>query len=286
MCGRYVSTKSTSDLLAEFDAVEAADAGGIEPDYNVAPTKSVRTVVNRVPHKSVVAQADAAEPEAAERDTAERETAERESAPSRPAADGAQPAPVRQLRIARWGLVPSWAKDLSAGNRMFNARAESVPDKAPFKRAFAKRRCLIPADGWYEWLRDTDTTGKPRKQPFFITPQDGRSLALAGLYEFWRPNDAPEGTDLLLSVTVLTVAAQGELAEIHERMPLVLSRRDWTRWLDPAIEAPTDLLAPRDEAAEEALELRPVSDKVNSAQNNSADLLDRVQPAPPALELF
>jgi putative SOS response-associated peptidase YedK len=278
MCGRYVSTKSTSDLLSEFDAVEAADAGSFEPDYNVAPTKSVRTVVNRVPHKSVVATPDGAQPEAPPEATQPEE--------AEPVADGAQAVSVRQLRIARWGLVPSWAKDLSAGNRMFNARAESVPDKAPFKRAFAKRRCLIPADGWYEWLRDTDTSGKPRKQPFFITPQDGRSVALAGLYEFWRPAGAPEGTELLLSVTVLTVAAQGELAGIHERMPLVLARQDWTRWLDPAVAAPTDLLEPRDEAAQEALELRPVSDKVNSVQNNSADLLERVQPSPPALELF
>ncbi|MCW2538794.1 MAG: hypothetical protein JWN95_519 [Frankiales bacterium] len=250
MCGRYVSTKSTADLLSEFDAVDQT-AEATPASWNVAPTQRVRTVVNRPVHHA---------PEG------ERE-------------------PVRQLRVARWGLVPSWAKDLSVGNRMFNARAESVPEKPAFKRAFAKRRCLVPADGWYEWVRASDDAGKPRKQPFFMTPPDGSSVAFAGLYEFWKAADTDADSDLLLSMTILTVPAQGELSEIHDRMPLVLAEPDWARWLAPDLDGPVELLTPVDEAARDALELRPVSAQVNTVQNDSADLIQRIEPTTP-LELF
>jgi putative SOS response-associated peptidase YedK len=267
-----VSTKSTSDLLDEFDAVDATGGAEIEPDYNVAPTVEVRMVVNRP-----------LRPSAAGGGT----TAERPDLDSAPAGRPADRGPaVRQLRRARWGLVPSWAKDRSIGNTMINARAESVLTKAAFRRAFASRRCLIPADGWYEWQRATDAAGKPHKQPYLMTPPDGHSLAFAGLYEFWRPADAPEGTDLLVSAAIITVAAVGELAEIHDRMPLVLHVDTWADWLDPANAAPTELLVPRDEASIESLELRPVSSRVNTVQNNSPDLLDRVEPAAAAQPLF
>jgi putative SOS response-associated peptidase YedK len=251
MCGRYVSTKSTPDLLDEFDAVDGTGDVDVEPVYNVAPTQDVRTVVNRVP---------------------------------RGADPGAEP--VRQLRLAHWGLVPSWAKDRGVGNKMINARAESVTSKPAFKRAFAKRRCLIPADGWYEWQRDVDAEGKPRKQPFLMTPRDGHSVAFAGLYEFWKQTDADSSVDLLLSVTILTVPSRGELEQIHDRMPLVLDRSQWAEWLDPAHPAPTALLTPHDEVAEQSLELRPVSSKVNNVANDSPDLLDPVHPAARPLELF
>jgi putative SOS response-associated peptidase YedK len=264
MCGRYVSTKSTSDLLDEFDAVDATDATPIEPDYNIAPTKSIPTIVNR--------------PLTARGST--------QAHPSTVVEPTTPPEAVRQLRLAHWGLVPSWAKDRSIGNKLINARAETLADKPAFRRAFAKRRCLIPADGWYEWLPDTDERGKPRKQPFFMTPTDHHTIALAGLYEFWRPKDAPDGTELLLSATILTVESRGDLAEIHERMPLVLDRRDWQRWLDPASDGPVDLLQAADEAAREHLELRPVSTQVNSVKNNAPELLARVDPPAPALELF
>jgi putative SOS response-associated peptidase YedK len=253
MCGRYVSTKSTGDLLDEFDAIDATADADYQSDYNVAPTVSVRTVVNRPPRE--------------------------ENVPYDPDA-----LPVRQLRIARWGLVPSWAKDLAAGNRMFNIRAESIADKPSFRRIFSKRRCLVPADGWYEWRPENDPTGKPRKQPYLMTRTDGRSVAFAGVYEFWRPKGSD--ADLLLSVSVITVPAQGMLAEVHDRMPLVLDDADWARWLDPSVAEPTELLQPQDEAARDLLELRPVSDLVNSVQNNSAELLQRVEPEVKPLELF
>lgn len=252
MCGRYVSTKTTSDLLAEFDAVDETEGGGTETDYNVAPTADIRIVVDRVP-----------------RDTAGDADAE----------------PVRQLRVAHWGLVPSWAKSVSVGNRMFNARAESVPEKSAFSRPFAKRRCLIPADGWYEWQRIDGPDGKPAKQPYLMIPPDGHSLGLAGLYEFWKPKDA-ENADWIVSATILTVDAQGPLADIHPRMPLVLPRSAWARWLDPAKPGPVELLQPHDEVRQEQLELRPVSSRVNSVTNNDAGLLDEVSPEPQAQELF
>jgi putative SOS response-associated peptidase YedK len=172
------------------------------------------------------------------------------------------------------------------GAKLINARAESLAAKPAFRNGFAKRRCLIPADGWYEWLRTSDSGGKPLKQPFYVTPTDQRSLALAGLYEFWMPKDAAPGTELLLSATIITVPARGQLAEIHERMPLVVPAPEWTRWLDPTQPGPTELLTPADEAAREHLEVRPVSAQVNSVANNSADLLTAVSPAPVALELF
>jgi putative SOS response-associated peptidase YedK len=250
MCGRYVSVKSTDNLLEEFDALDETGEAGTGTGYNIAPTTGIRIVVNRVPHG------------------APKETE-----------------PVRQLRLARWGLVPSWAKDLSVGNRMFNARAESVTEKSAFSKPFAVRRCLVPADGWYEWQRITDPDGKPGKQAYLMVPPDGHSLAFAGLYEFWKPKDDPEA-DWLTSVTILTAAAQGELAEIHDRMPLVLPRRGWARWLDPNKEGPTELLRPDDEAVRESLELRPVSSKVNSVKNDSPDLIDRVEPDPAAQALF
>jgi putative SOS response-associated peptidase YedK len=264
MCGRYVSTKSSSDLLEEFDAVYEAEAGSdvaaFEPDYNVAPTKTIRMVVKRPPRSSH----GPAAAQAAEKD----------------------PPPVRQLRLAYWGLVPSWAKDRSVGNRLINARAESLADKPAFRNGFAKRRCLIPADGWYEWLRTSDAAGQPLKQPYFMTPPDGRSVALAGLYEFWKPKDAGPEVELLLSATIVTVAAQGALAEIHDRMPLVLDQKSWERWLDPSAAGPVELLEPTDEARREHLELRPVSVEVNNVKHNTADLLKPVPPTAAALELI
>ncbi len=280
MCGRYVSTKSTGDLLAEFDAIDAIGGETIQPDYNVAPTVNVRTVVNRPPREqNRPPREQNGPPRELNRPPGEQLVEDTTAGQSKPA-------PVRQLRLAHWGLVPSWAKDKSIGNKLINARAETIAGKPAFKRAFAMRRCLVPSDGWYEWMRDVDAAGKPRKQPYLMTPTDGHCLAFAGLYEFWKPQDAGDDTDLLLSVTVLTVPAQGDLQEIHDRMPLVLSSADWTRWLDPAVAAPTDLLQPQDEVVREALELRPVSTNVNSVKNNSPDLLQRVDPPVLPRELF
>src|SRR3954469_25174135 len=147
MCGRYVSVRSDEDLTEEFDAVDATNGEWAAPDYNVAPTKPVRAVVNR--------------PLRDENGT--------------PAAK-----PTRQLRVLSWGLIPSWAKDRKTQGRMFNARVESVATTNAFRRPYAKRRCLVPADGWYEWqLTDSG------KQPMLMTAEDGHPIAFAGLCEFW-----------------------------------------------------------------------------------------------------
>jgi putative SOS response-associated peptidase YedK len=247
MCGRYVSVRSDADLVAEFDAVDATSGETVEPDYNVAPTKPVRIVVNR---------------------------------PLRDAEGNREPSPTRQLRVVSWGLVPSWAKDRATASRMFNARLESVRSKPAFRSAYAKRRCLVPADGWYEW-RTVDTPDGPRKQPIYMTPTDGHVLAFAGLYEFWGP---PGQT--LTTCTIITSPAEGALAEIHDRMPLVLPRRSWQRWLDPDVDDPREVLVPWDEVGGEHLELRPVATEVNNVDNNGPELIREVLPEPEPQRLF
>jgi putative SOS response-associated peptidase YedK len=232
MCGRYAASRSTDDLAVEFEAVPAEGQAPLPADYNVAPTKDVHVVR----HKK-------------ERD-----------AEGRPTGGG-----HRELRAVRWGLVPSWAKDVSVGNRLLNARVESLTDKPAFRRAAASRRCLVPADGWYEWAKRLDS---PTKQPYFITPQDGSVVAFAGLYEVWG-----RGEERLYTCTVVTAPAVGALAEIHDRMPLVLPRDRWAAWLDPARDDVGDLAGPTPPELVEALELRPVSTRVNTVANNGPELL-------------
>jgi putative SOS response-associated peptidase YedK len=160
---------------------------------------------------------------------------------------------------------------------MINARMETVAEKPAYKRAFAKRRCLLPADGYFEWYPTQEKTkaGKPRKQPFFIRPRDHGVLAMAGLYELWRdPTKADDDpTRWLWTCTVITTEAEDSLGRIHDRMPLMVPRDRWSRWLDPHQPADTllDLLEP---AAPGALEAYPVSTRVSNVRNNGPDLLD------------
>jgi putative SOS response-associated peptidase YedK len=252
MCGRYASTKAAADIADEFQAVDATGLGA-DPapgaDYNVAPTKLVLSVVQRHPR-----------------------SAEGVADPSRT---------ERSVRVMRWGLVPSWAKDPSIGSRLINARSETAADKPAYRAALAARRCLLPADGWYEW-RKSDGGGRA-KQPYFVTGTDGASLAMAGLWEFWRPAD---GGEPLITTSVLTTDAVGPLVEIHPRMPLLIPREHWSTWLDPDTE-PTagpvgSLLRPADDdlaALVAGLELRPVSSKVNNVRNDGPELVERVDPA-------
>jgi putative SOS response-associated peptidase YedK len=165
---------------------------------------------------------------------------------------------------------------------MINARSESAAEKPAFRRALASRRCLIPADGWYEWQR-----GEDHKQPYYTHYTDGRSLALAGLWEYWKPKDDPEGQypDGLVTAAVLTAAAVGPLRQVHDRMPLVLPAEAWDAWLNPDVDAKDDavaaLLVPPSEELVASLELRPVSPLVNSVRNNGPDLLRRDDDAAP-----
>jgi putative SOS response-associated peptidase YedK len=248
MCGRYASSRRPEDLLEEFEVTENRVAEPLAPDYNVAPTKEVYAVVERPPAKPAEA---------------------RDDAPELP--------PQRQLRVLRWGLVPSWAKDPSIGNRMINARMETVAEKPAFRRAFAKRRCLLPADGYYEWYPTQELTaaGKPRKQPFFIRPKDGSSLAMAGLYEIWRDptRDEDDPDRFRWTCTVITTDAPDDLGRIHDRMPLMVERQNWSGWLDPTApqDALLELLVP---AAPGLLEAYPVPTLVNNVRNNGPELSD------------
>jgi putative SOS response-associated peptidase YedK len=250
MCGRYASSRRPEDLIEEFDVVEDRTEKALEPDYNVAPTKEVYAVVTRPPS---------------------RESDE----PAR-----------RQLRTLRWGLVPSWAKDPSIGNRMINARMETVAEKPAFKRAFASRRCLLPADGYYEWYPTSQLTaaGKPRKQPFFIRPQDHGVLAMAGLYEIWRDptrdDDDPER--FRWTCTVITTQAEDAVGHIHDRMPLMVERERWSEWLDPDPPSHDDLLGLLVPAAPGRLEAFPVSTLVSNVRNNGPELVEPI-PADEAL---
>ncbi len=246
MCGRYATSRSSADLADEFDVDEVE--GDLEPDYNVAPTKDVWAVLERPPRD---------EPDAA---------------------------PRRRLRTVRWGLVPSWAKDPSIGSRMINARTETIATKPAFKRALARRRCLLPADGYYEWYSPPDgprtAKGKPRKQPFFLRPRDGGLLAIAGLYELWRDEtrDREDPEAWLWTATVLTTTAEDELGRIHDRMPMLLEPEAYDAWLDPAGSDPDDLLSLLVPAAPGRLEAYPVSTDVGNVANQGAYL---VTPLPP-----
>ena len=190
----------------------------------------------------------------------------------------------RTLWMPRWGLVPSWASDPSVGNRMINARAETLAEKPSFRRAFERRRCLLPASGFYEWARERVSPSGARSlaagavrgikgtagQPFYVHGADGSPLALAGLWEVW--HDA-EGKPLY-SCTIVTTSANSDLDRVHHRMPLVLQPPAWDRWLEPS---PLDdaeaakLLAP---PTSDLLVVEKVSRRVNSAANDGPELVE------------
>ena len=223
----------------------------LAPDYNVAPTKTVPAVIERPPRGEPQGEA------------------------------------VRRLVALRWGLVPSWAKNPAIGNRLINARMETVADKPAYRRAFAARRALLPADGYYEWYptQRTNKAGKPLKQPFFIRPKDGGILALAGLYELWRNKEkADDDPDSWLwSATVLTTTAEDAVGHIHDRMPLLVEPKRYAAWLDPSVSDRNSLLALLVPAAPGRLEAYPVSTQVNSVRNNGPQLLDPMDPDPEPL---
>jgi putative SOS response-associated peptidase YedK len=170
----------------------------------------------------------------------------------------------RELALLRWGLIPSWSKDPSIGARMINARAETVAEKASFRNAFRRRRCLVPADGYYEW-----TVEGGRKQPYFIWLESGEPFAMAGLWEQWR---SPEG-QLAETFSVVTTQAAGPASRIHDRMPVIIARQNYESWLLGT--APEALL----HAVEsEALCARRVSTRVNSPRFDDAQCLEESDP--------
>lgn len=172
---------------------------------------------------------------------------------------------VRELTLARWGLIPAWAKDPGIGARMINARAETVAEKPAFREALVRRRCLIPADGYYEWQRQ----GR-RKQPFYIHMRDGKPFAFAGLWERWEgPDRAP-----VESCALLTTEPNESLKEIHNRMPVILAPEDYDLWLDPEVrqaERLTLLLRPY---PPEEITAYPVSLRVNDPSHDDRQCLE------------
>jgi len=241
MCGRYASSRRPEDLIEEFEITSPRVEEALAPDYNVAPTKEVYAVMERPP-----------------------------------SADKSAPA-ERQLRVLRWGLIPSWAKDPAIGNRMINARMETVAEKPAYRRAFASRRCLLPADGYFEWYPTSELSnaGKPLKQPFFIHPSDGGVLAMAGLYEIWKDPTREDDDPLRFrwTCTVLTTEAEDSLGHIHDRMPLMVAPERWTDWLDPTVADRDDLLGLLTPAAPGRLEAFPVATLVNNVRNNGPELI-------------
>jgi putative SOS response-associated peptidase YedK len=170
----------------------------------------------------------------------------------------------RLLASANWGLVPSWAKDRTGASRLINARAETLTEKPSFRAAFAARRCLIPADGYYEWA--PAAAGSGGRRPFFIRPADGGLLALAGLYEYWRQ---PDG-EWLTTATVVTTAATDQLRALHHRMPMLVAPQHWDRWLDPGAPGIVDW-----PDSPPKLELHPVATLVNHVANDGPELIER-----------
>lgn len=176
----------------------------------------------------------------------------------------------RLLTEARWGLVPSWSKDARGAARLINARIETVGEKPAFRKAFASRRCLLPADGYYEWYQLPDSRGgKPVKQPYFIRPADGGLFVMAGLYEFWK---APDGT-WLTTATVITTSATDDVGHIHDRMPMTVPVENWSAWLDPAFGSDARELLTVPAAA---LAYHPVSTAVNKVANDGPELVEPV----------
>ncbi|MDV6032994.1 MAG: SOS response-associated peptidase [Phycisphaera sp. RhM] len=184
----------------------------------------------------------------------------------RAAADG----PRREWVMLRWGLVPSWADDLAIGNRMINARSETVHEKPSFKKAFASRRCLIPADGYYEWMKTADG-----KQPYLIEPVDGGVLALAGL---WERNRKIEGDDRPIETfTILTTAANETTRSIHDRMPVILDADGQAAWLEQDRDDPSSLRELLRPAPVDLLTAFPVSKIVNSPRNDVPECVERIE---------
>jgi putative SOS response-associated peptidase YedK len=172
--------------------------------------------------------------------------------------------PGRIVAVARWGLVPPWAPGPDGAARMINARAETVARSSAFARSFAQRRCLVPADGWYEWVRSPD--GR-RTQPYYMTRPEG--LVFGGIWSVWSSPDRR-----LVTFSVVTLAARGHLAEVHHRMPLVLPPQRWEEWLLAA--DAVQLLAPAPLPYLDAIEVRPVAPAVGDVRNDGPQLIQAI----------
>ena len=216
MCGRFAQKIPFEALQQNFN-IRIIDSD-IIPNYNVAPTQEILTIVKY----------------------------DNEN----------------KLEKFHWGLVPFWAKDISIGSRMINARAETVSQKPSFRNAFKKRRCLIPADGFYEWKGE-----KGHKQPYYVSTPSDKPFAFAGLWESWTNKESDEES-VYKSCTIITTAASDSIREIHHRMPVILDPDFYEKWLNVEIQDPKELESVLQDGIIHDVKYYPVSTFVNSVKNN------------------
>jgi putative SOS response-associated peptidase YedK len=231
MCGRFALHSGQERLALHFDAEPLPDTLTPEPSYNIPPTRWQPVVVAAPPA-------------------------------------GVQGDAPRHFRLMQWGLLPSWAKQNDTSRRPFNARSETAHEKPSFRSSFTRRRCLVPADGWFEWTKEDGG-----KQPHWIHPLDGRPLALAGLWSSWSSTTG----DAIESFTILTCEAADHLAGLHHRMPVLMAPEDWEAWLDPHVggEVARELVS-TDKVHSVALGIDhfSVARKVNSVANDGPNLIE------------
>lgn len=236
MCGRYALSKLPAELIEEFEIHTGATIGRVLPaDWNIAPTKPIYIIKSNSEDQ-------------------------------------------RELSIASWGMIAPWSKDddsaLKSQSMAINARSETVDEKPTFRSAFASRRCLIPADGYYEWA--TELTAA-HKQPFYISRDDHKTLAFAGIWDRWV---SPTG-EIKESAAIITRPSVSFLADIHNRMPTFLPEDRWDAWMDPSTKDPRALMEVSEPAAH--LVAHPVSKAVNSARNAGIELTYPVEIEPETL---
>jgi putative SOS response-associated peptidase YedK len=237
MCGRYASIRTDAEIAKEF-AVQEVVGEEPRPSWNVAPTQSRRVVLEHAP----------------------RDADESGSVP-------------RVLRSARWGLVPSWAKDVKIGARLINARSETLTEKPAFRAAAARRRCLVPSVGYFEWEKIDG-----RKVPQFLFKPDEAQLAFAGLYELWPdPERAEDDPDRWVwSYTIVTRTAPDAVGHIHDRSPILVPPEQRADWLNPTLIEPEQVKELLAAIPEPLLTPREVSSSVNSVRNNGPELIEAV----------
>lgn len=241
MCGRFAFFQEIEPLIDGLDAVDLADPH-LRSRWNIPPTVPIYVVTESV-------------------DTETGET-------------------LRALRVARWGLLPLFAKDESFSSRTFNARRETLAEKPSFRGSLGRYRAIVPMDGYYEWVRE----GRSRKQPYYIAPADGTPLYMAALVSWWKGpggHEGPAASDdgrFLLSVTIITREATGELAEIHDRTPVMLRRDSVDAWLDTGMDdrhaAQQWILEDEHLLDDSLLELREVSTAVGRVGNDGPELIE------------
>ena len=246
MCGRYALMTPARELAARFGV--SGELLEFAPRYNLAPLQEAPIV--RMSRARDVGDTEAAAGSAGEG-----------------LGEGAQ----RVLRLARWGLVPPWAEDTSIASHLINARCEGIESKPAFRKALTVRRCVVPADGFYEWQKVTSRV----KQPYFIRRADGVPLAFAGLHESWRDKGGGADAPWLATFTIITTAANTFMQKVHDRMPVVLEPESIAGWLDPQAPVPQlqDLLRP---APDGVLTMHAVGTKVGNFRNDTPDLVRAV----------